>query len=111
MPGREQSKRCNAESNYNELLDELLDHVIGRSRGGLTTKSHRLVDGHGLPLVTIFAAGQDGNSPLLGPLGLDSTLTASARVLPILARMPSWATKRTQRGLTGRSCRRVESGW
>lgn len=55
-------------SNYKNLLDEPLDHAIGRSRGGLTTKSHRLVDGHGLPLVTICTAGQDSDSPMLDPL-------------------------------------------
>lgn len=41
---------------------------MGRSRGGLSTKTHQLVDGRGLPLVTIVTAGQDGDSPMLVPL-------------------------------------------
>lgn len=55
-------------SNYTNLLIEPPDHVIGRSRGGLSTKTHQLVDGHGLPLVTICTAGQDGDSPMFVPL-------------------------------------------
>jgi transposase len=34
----------------------------------LSTKTHQLVDGHGLPLVTICTAGQDGDSPMFIPL-------------------------------------------
>jgi transposase len=34
----------------------------------LSTKIHQLVDGHGLPLVSICTAGQDGDSPMLAPL-------------------------------------------
>ncbi|MGI8393186.1 transposase [Leucobacter sp. W1038] len=41
---------------------------MGRSRGGLSTKTHQLVDGRGLPLVTICTAGQDGDSPMFIPL-------------------------------------------
>ncbi|WHS29038.1 IS5 family transposase [Auritidibacter ignavus] len=55
-------------SNYKDLLTESPDHAFGRSRGGLSTKTHQLVDGHGLPLVTICTAGQDGDSPMLAPL-------------------------------------------
>ncbi|MBU8580028.1 IS5 family transposase [Brevibacterium luteolum] len=55
-------------SNYKDLLTESPDHTFGRSRGGLSTKTHQLVDGHGLPLVTICTAGQDGDSPMLAPL-------------------------------------------
>ncbi len=40
----------------------------GRSRGGLSTKVHQLVDGHGLPLVTLITPGQAGDSPMLLPL-------------------------------------------
>nr|WP_245190265.1 IS5 family transposase [Leucobacter exalbidus] len=55
-------------SNYKNLLTEPLDHAVGRSRGGLSTKIHQLVDGNGLPLVTVCTAGQDGDSPMLLPL-------------------------------------------
>ena len=41
------------------------DHAIGRSRGGLSTNFHQLVDGHGLPLVIALTAGQAGDSPML----------------------------------------------
>ena len=41
---------------------------MGRSRGGLSTKIHHLVDGHGLPLVITVAPGQSGDAPTLLPL-------------------------------------------
>lgn len=44
------------------------DHGIGRSRGGLSTKIHQLVDGNGLPLVSLITPGQAGDSPMLLPL-------------------------------------------
>ena len=51
-------------SNYKNLLDEPADHAIGRSRGGLSTKIHHLVDGRGLPLVVLVGPGQAGDSPM-----------------------------------------------
>src|SRR5512141_2134471 len=45
--------------------DEPVDHAIGRSRGGLSTKTHALVDGRGLPLVLVLTTGQAGDSPAL----------------------------------------------
>lgn len=44
---------------------EPLDHALGRSRGGLSTKIHQLVDGRGRPLVVAVTAGQAGDSPML----------------------------------------------
>jgi transposase len=44
------------------------DHGIGRSRGGLTTKTHALVDGRGRPLVIAVTPGQAGDSTQLLPL-------------------------------------------
>ena len=44
---------------------EPADHGIGRSRGGLTTKTHALVDGKGRPLAVILSPGQAGDSPTL----------------------------------------------
>lgn len=40
------------------------DHCLGRSRGGLTTKIHAVVDGQGLPIRLSLTAGQshDGQS-------------------------------------------------
>lgn len=57
-----------AESNYTiscRRSDEPDDHAIGRSRGGLTTKTHALVDGNGLPLVIAVTPGQANDSPAL----------------------------------------------
>lgn len=51
-------------SNYKNLLVEPGDHGIGRSRGGLSTKIHHLVDGRGLPLVVLVGPGQSGDSPM-----------------------------------------------
>jgi putative transposase len=33
-----------------DLRTEPLDHAVGRSRGGWSTKVHHLVDGNGRPL-------------------------------------------------------------
>ncbi|MCD1270077.1 IS5 family transposase, partial [Microbacterium sp. MEC084] len=57
-----------AGSNYTNPADEPPDHAVGRSRGGLSTKIHQLVDGHGLPLVALLTAGQAGDSPMFLPL-------------------------------------------
>lgn len=51
-------------SNYKNLLDEPADHGIGRSRGGLSTKIHHLVDGGGLPMVVLIGPGQAGDAPM-----------------------------------------------
>ncbi|MET0860135.1 MAG: IS5 family transposase [Microbacterium sp.] len=57
-----------AGSNYTIPAVEPPDHGIGRSRGGLSTKIHQLVDGNGLPLVTLITPGRAGDSPTLVPL-------------------------------------------
>jgi transposase len=53
---------------------------MGRSRGGLTTKIHALVDADGLPIAVTLSEGQahDGRSaaPMLGGLGPGQTLIA-----------------------------------
>lgn len=50
------------------MASEPPDHAVGRSRGGLSTTVHQLVDGNGLPLVVLLTAGQAGDSPMLLPL-------------------------------------------
>jgi transposase len=55
-------------SNYTNLRAEPADHAVGRSRGGLSTKIHQLVDGAGLPLVVLVTPGQAGDSPMFEPL-------------------------------------------
>ena len=58
-----------AEPNYyTNLRAEPPDHALGRSRGGLSTKIHQLVDGWGRPLVVAVGAGQSHDSPMLKPL-------------------------------------------
>nr|WP_221433398.1 IS5 family transposase [Micrococcus endophyticus] len=57
-----------AGSSYKNLREEPPDHGIGRSRGGLSTKIHQLVDGKGRPLVTLITPGQAGDSPMFLPL-------------------------------------------
>jgi putative transposase len=47
------------------------DHALGRSRGGVSTKVHQLVDGKGRPLVIALTAGQAGDSPMLKVLLAD----------------------------------------
>ena len=64
MPPRTQGAAPN-DKNSGLRGDEPGDHAIGRSRGGLTTKTHALVDGRGLPLVLILTPGQAGDSPAL----------------------------------------------
>ncbi len=59
------------------VVTEPGDHGIGRSRGGLTTKVHALVDGRGRPLVLIVSPGQAGDSPMFGVL-LDRLRVARA---------------------------------
>jgi putative transposase len=54
---------------------EPVDHGIGRSRGGLTTKAHLAVDGRGRPIAVLLTAGQVNDSPLF-PLVLDAISVA-----------------------------------
>ena len=50
---------------------------MGRSRGGLSTKIHQLVDGAGLPLVVLVTPGQAGDSPMFEPLMAQLRITRS----------------------------------
>jgi len=53
------------------------DQALGRSRGGLSTKLHLIVDGNGLPLSLVLTAGQAGDNPQLSVL-LDRISVARA---------------------------------
>lgn len=73
---------------------------MGRSRGGLTTKIHALVDANGLPVVLKLTAGQahDGASAadMLGALGPGQILLAdraydSNAIRNTLAAQGAWA--------------------
>jgi transposase len=48
--------------------DELGDHALGRSRGGLSTKIHAAVDGRGRPLVILLTPGPGRRAPMMLPL-------------------------------------------
>jgi transposase len=67
-----------AEANYtsrgSDPAAEPPDHAVGRSRGGLSTKVHQLVDGKRRPLVIALTAGQAGDSPVLKMLLADLTV-------------------------------------
>src|SRR5665811_1652355 len=90
-------------SNDKNLLTEPPDHAIGRSRGGLTTKIHALVDGNQRPLVMLLGPGQGGDSPmfenLMGALKVerDGSGRAPARTGP-------WQTRPTHPRRSGPTC-------
>lgn len=50
---------------YTNVGVEPPDNGIDRSRDGLSTKVHRLVDGNCLPLVAVITPCQAGDSPVL----------------------------------------------
>lgn len=62
---------------------------MGRSRGGLTTKIHTVVDASGLPLRFALSPGQAHDSTLAGPL-LDDQLPADGFVLADKAYDAEW---------------------
>ena len=62
---------------------------MGRSRGGLTTKIHTVVDANGLPLRFALSPGQAHDSTLAGPL-LDDHLPADGFVLADKAYDAAW---------------------
>ena len=61
---------------------EPLDHALGRSRGGLSTKIHQLVEGRGRPMVIALTAGQAGDSPMLKHLLADLAVARPGRGRP-----------------------------
>lgn len=68
LPGHAARASQGAEPNYKNPPVEPPDHALGRSRGGLSTKIHQLVDGSRRPLVIAVTPGQAADSPLLEPL-------------------------------------------
>lgn len=62
------SRTQGAGSNHKNLpLDEVEPdgHGLGRSRGGLTTKIHHVVDGRGRPLAIVVTGGQRNDGAML----------------------------------------------
>ena len=68
----------------NDTIPEPDDHGVGRSRGGLTTKIHALVDGGVHPVALLLSPGQAGDNPRLVPL-LDSLAASGYRPAHLLA--------------------------
>lgn len=68
--------------NYKNLCIEPPDHGIGRSRGGLTSKLHHLVDGAGRPLVVLVSAGQAHDGPVFEHLLAHLKVTGAPRGRP-----------------------------
>ena len=68
MPARVSRRTRGVGSNHKNPPAEPVDHAIGRSRGGLTSKIHLAVDGRGLPLSLLLTAGQAGDNPQLLPV-------------------------------------------
>jgi transposase len=80
---------------------------MGRSRGGLTTKIHALVDANGLPIALKLSAGQahDGKSAadMLGGLGSGQILLAdraydSDALRSAMAEQGAWANIKPMKG-------------
>lgn len=76
-------------SNYKKFGDEPSDHAIGRSRGGLTTKTHLVCDGKGRALAFILAPEQAADTSMMAaalaqirvPVGRGRPRTRPDRVL------------------------------
>jgi transposase len=68
----------------NDKIPEPAGHAIGRSRGGLTTKVHALVDAGIRPVALLLSAGQAGDNPRLAPL-LDALAQAGYQPAHLLA--------------------------
>lgn len=58
------------------------EHGIGRSRGGLTSKVHALVDGAGRPLVLLVTAGNVNDTVLFAQLMAELRVARSGRGRP-----------------------------
>src|SRR3954465_2822532 len=54
-----------ARSNDKNLSGIPAGEALGRSRGGLSTKLHLIVDGNGLPLSMVLTGGHAGDNPQL----------------------------------------------
>jgi transposase len=89
------------DKNQAEPPNEPPDHGLGRSRGGLSTKAHTLVDGHGRPLVIVVSPGQAGDSPclpiLLRQLCVGRRGPGRARTRPLLLRADKAYSSRANR--------------
>jgi putative transposase len=81
LPARPQAPQG---ARSNDKIPEPDDHGLGRSRGGLTTKVHALVDSGIHPVVVQLSPGQAGDNPRLVPL-LDALADIGHRPAHLLA--------------------------
>lgn len=81
-PLASQGAEASYKSSATDPAAEPPDHAIGRSRGGLSTKIHQLVDGRGRPLVVALTAGQAADSPMLKFLLADLVVARPGRGRP-----------------------------
>lgn len=70
--------------NYKDPAGEPVDHALGLSRGGLTTKIHTLIDEQTAPVAMIPTPGQAGDNPQPVPL-LDARARAERGRFRVLA--------------------------
>jgi putative transposase len=70
--------------NDKDPAGEPVDHALGRSRGGLTTKIHTLADEQTAPVAMLLTPGQAGDNPQLVPL-LDARARAERGRFRLLA--------------------------
>ncbi|MFC9178220.1 MULTISPECIES: IS5 family transposase [Streptomyces] len=87
-------------------------HGIGRSRGGLTTKIHHIVDGRGRPLAVAISEGQihDGQvlPPLLGDIRVPRLGPGRPRTTPAaLLGDKAYSSKQIRAALAARGVRAV----
>jgi len=92
--------------------DEPDDHAIGRSRGGLSTKSHAIVDGGGRLLALIVGPGQAGDCPvlplLLGELNVSRRGPGRPRTSPLAVRADrAYSSRAVRELLRGRGIQAV----
>jgi transposase len=66
------------------LTNEPVDHALGRSRGGLSTKIHALTDRFCCPQTVLLSPGQAGDNPYLQPL-LEAHHTGNTETFRLLA--------------------------
>ncbi len=64
-----------------QSAEELQDHALGCSRGGLTTKIHMLCNANGMPLRFLLSGGQTSDIAYAQPL-LDEAYIPSLRGRP-----------------------------